>query len=242
MKPEKQHMKSVLFEPVAPYFANTYNTLLSVVQGIAMAALVAMINKIYFASESSATVLETLSSSEPWKLAIVFLLICLIWHRYVTHDQYYAWRLGVWDSIIPIGFAVAQIMLVLSIPKDIAYFGLFITVIAILGFFAYMNTIYRHDSPQTKKIYDEHFNPLREGLSDFMYQEVKNFEKRAQMQILVVAFVFLILTLWAFAAEGSEILITSIVLVLSYMVVLGMLVFDFRRHLQKRNKFDDIEW
>lgn len=43
-KKDNRQLKQILYEPVAPYFVNTYNTLVSVVQGVALGALFSIFN------------------------------------------------------------------------------------------------------------------------------------------------------------------------------------------------------
>lgn len=126
-KPQTVKLKKVLHEPVAPYFANMYNTLISIVQGVALGSLFCIISS-----------QKDLNRLIVCKSIITLLVMCTIWHRYVTHTQYIAWRLGIFDTLIPILFAMLQFLLVLAIPISIFYFSVAFTAIFILGFFAYL--------------------------------------------------------------------------------------------------------
>jgi len=107
------NLKTVLHEPITPYSTNAYNTLISVIQGIALAALFYIINESIVKLKPA-----SFDISFVCRIVLAFLLICLIWHRYIVHDQYIAWRLTVFDTIIPMVFALLQIFLILSIPKS----------------------------------------------------------------------------------------------------------------------------
>lgn len=112
-------------EAIAPYFADSYNTLLSVVQGVALGALTYN----FFTSEKISQLIIA-------KSIVSFGVICITWHRYVVHTQYIAWRLGFIDTLIPMLFAPLQFWLTWTIPKTIFDFSLAFLFTTILGLLA----------------------------------------------------------------------------------------------------------
>lgn len=50
---KNRHMeKTILYEPITPYFYNAYNTIISIVQGIALSSLFFVINKQIFENKN----------------------------------------------------------------------------------------------------------------------------------------------------------------------------------------------
>lgn len=128
MKPYKQQ-----FEAVAPYFASSYTTLVSIVQSI---SLYTLLDKNFDKALNNLTV--------AWESLITLLVICIIWHRYIAHTQYLAWRLKPMDTLIPLTFGILQFFMVISCDKyDLATFSYGFSLIFLLGWIAYINAIHR---------------------------------------------------------------------------------------------------
>jgi hypothetical protein len=139
-------LKKASHEAVAPYFAGAYNTLLSIVQGIALGALV-----YHFYNPANFSFFPII------KHVIVLFVICTIWHRYVTHSQFVFWRLSFLDTIIPFLFAPFQYWLILAINQSLTIFsGAFLSVL-ILGFIAYRNSFRKFTKHPTKEMLIKHF-------------------------------------------------------------------------------------
>src|SRR5438128_5534209 len=128
-----ESLSKLLANPISSYFSNAYNTLISVVQGLALGALfVVLADPTYRAS------------SMFWpKFVLAFLIINTIWHRYISETQYVAWRLTPRDTLIPMSFAVLQGVTILAIRSKPWVFGLGIAIIQLWAAIAYQNG-FRH--------------------------------------------------------------------------------------------------
>jgi len=192
-------IRKILFEPVGPYFADAYTTLTSVVQGLALGILGFQIATLYFDGKGADIDLTLLKSAVTLKLFLVFLLICLMWHRYIVHNQFYAWQLGVEDTIIPLTFGILEVLLILAAPKALIYSAFLFACVSTLGIFAYVNTIQKHrdppENPKALAIYKEHFHSLGTEFGAIMFDEVTRYERRAQQELIVSS-----LVLWSFWA------------------------------------------
>ena len=183
--------RKVFHEPVAPYFADTYNTLLSVVQGVALAGLLYIFTTEYVEHQNTDILFHT-------KLFVVCAVIVAIWHRYVTHDQYLAWRLGVSDTLIPIVFGALQVMLsVFASRRDPFYFSAVYTVILFWGGIAYENARRKHKRDHTKKIYEEHFdgNDSERKIGTHILTSIKKFENSQRNMFFILGIISLTCTI-----------------------------------------------
>ena len=139
-----------------------------------------MINKLTFVD-------GTFDISFLCKFIMIFFMSCLLWHRYVVHDQYLAWRLGIFDAIIPMIFACIQVILIFSIAKIIIYFSFISTIFYFWGAIAYINATVRHDTPETEYLYREHFDCIGPDFAKELLWEIKNFEKKAIVMMIFFA-------------------------------------------------------
>ncbi len=220
---KNRELKKVLHEPVAPYFANTYNTLISVVQGLALGALLYTVK-----SEFNLLIVP--------KSIVTFGVICVIWHRYVINIQYLAWSLSFFDTLIPMCFALGQFWLILTIPKTAFDFSLAIICLSILGFFAYLNATLRLKGTELKELLDEHF--MDKTFSKHFFRELYSFEKGAMVFMIVMFIVSVILTaVNHFINSFSEEVKTYVITVVLGLMILIMIRYDLRHKLEKLKKY-----
>jgi hypothetical protein len=170
----KLNVKKVLHEPVAPYFAATYNTLLSIVQGFALGALVLTL------AQHGATKI-TLP-----KAFVIWWIIALVWHRHATHVQYLAWRLGIFDTLIPLGFAVLQFLVIFSIPRSAFEFSVWVATLPLLGFLAYLNSYFHYNNPLSQTLIKEHFAEEGEQFAQDFFWEIDAYQKWAMGSMLAI--------------------------------------------------------
>jgi hypothetical protein len=160
--------RQLLGEPVGSYFTDSYNTLISVVQGVALAALCYVIqDTVNNAHETTAYF---------WlKSTLCLLVICVIWHSYIFYNQFIAWRVGACDSVIPMMFAILQIVMVATIskgPRDLCWA---ITLLFLWGIIAYTNTSYRYTQRVAKDIYRSYFSKTNfPSMSDSFAENLLN--------------------------------------------------------------------
>lgn len=247
--------KIVLYEPVAPYFTNTYNTLISVVQGVTMGFLLNMLSNNFEINGAFDPVLFT-------KFLVTFLMGCLLWHRYIVHSQYLAWRLGIIDTIIPMVFALIQVLLITVIPREEAiFFFSFITLFFFWGAIAYLNAMNNH-AKLNKALYYEHFRCMGHACSDKAHKcsdnllsdafachtcsdkvrkfsnnlsdEIMKFEKKAGITMFICFALFGICSFIIYQYRLSRNYTSTLILTFLCLVVLILLFsFDLRRHLNK---------
>ena len=153
----------VLYEPIAPYFASSYMTVVSMVQSIALYQLL---------SKNFPSCFDDINIF--LKSIIIVLVIALIWQRYVAHTQYLAWRLKIIDTIIPFGFGILQYSMIIysKDSSNFKWFSLSFVSIFVLGFFAYKNAIRRFkESKGNKHVFMQHFCNIADIQSIYAFLE-----------------------------------------------------------------------
>ncbi|HEY3278592.1 MAG TPA: hypothetical protein VGJ94_18385 [Syntrophorhabdaceae bacterium] len=214
--------------PLAPYFADTYNTLNSVVQGVVLGAL-------FFAFTEQEGNIPPLFYL---KAFLVFLTTCLMWHRYVTHTQWVAWRLNLIDTLIPMGFAVTQLFVIWTMMKNShpRYFSQAFTVLTIMGTIAYWRALSKVKSveKETRILLAKHF--ADEYFGSGFYDELLLYEKRCFKHVHVLALVSLLTTFSVYlpwVEQKTQDWYVTVVLVLSSLVFGS---FDLNMQLRRLNK------
>jgi hypothetical protein len=128
---------------------------MSVAQGLGLAAIFYMIDKLFFApvvpSVSVSAIKETIYIG---RSVVSFLVKCALWHRYITHDQYYAWRLSSVGAITPFAFAVVDVVLVLTTPLPAYAFAFAMAAVSFAGFLAHCNTARRHEHLNAQTLFE----------------------------------------------------------------------------------------
>jgi hypothetical protein len=82
-------------------FASAYLTLASIIQGVALAALVQRVESSYGTLDATA-----------WIMVItVFVAVIVIWHEYLMMVLAYVWVPGILDSIIPFAFVAGELFM-----------------------------------------------------------------------------------------------------------------------------------
>ncbi len=224
----RPRVKTILYEPIAPYFSNAYNTIVSFVQGIALSSLFFVINRQIVAKDFDKLCIL--------KIIIVFLVICVIWHRYITHNQYLVWRIGVLDTIIPMVMALLQMLLALSVGCDrTLYFSLTFTFLCFWGSIAYVNAIFKYNKPESLELYKEHFCEEGENFANDLLQAVKNFEKFALYSCVIITVIFTIITLFIHLTDLSEQTYSLVSCVACFIV----LILQFCINLENKLKSTD---
>ncbi|WP_200383198.1 hypothetical protein [Thiococcus pfennigii] len=184
-EPNPAEVRKLLYEPIAPYFTNTYNTLISVVQGIALASLFFVIQGAI--DESGLSGFPILGI---WKILIAFCFASLVWHRYVVHDQYLVWPLDIVDTLIPMGFAVLQMILMLYIFRETFVFSGVLGLLCFLGAIAYKNADIKHARPRTFKIYKNHFESQPDEFVETLLSAIGRFERRQAWEFFLAGVIF----------------------------------------------------
>lgn len=226
LKRNNRQLKKILHEPIAPYLADTYNVVIHLVHGVVLGALFYIIS-----------IQENFDILIAFKVFVVFLLVCLIWHSYLVHNLYGAWRIGIFDTIIPLVFALSQCLLVLAIPKNIFIFSLFFTIIPIIGFFAYLNAFIRLGEPEAIELYKEHFKDQGTEFAESLYLELRSFDKGAMVSMVIIAAVLGVITALSYYIQAlSEEIKTYIVIIIILLLFILLSRYDLKYKLNKSEK------
>ncbi len=86
-KPE--NLVNFLHNPIAPYFSSAYVTIISVVCGIALAAV------FYMAVEQQVVQKDRYYPVIIWEFVIYIMTTAVIWYEYIKIIQYKAWPINV---------------------------------------------------------------------------------------------------------------------------------------------------
>jgi hypothetical protein len=190
---EKRLTEKALHEPLSNYVAGVYNTLGSVVQGVALGAL------FYVLTEMQSKGRLDLANSV--KCVVVVSLIALLWHRYAVHNQFAVWRLEIQDTLIPIGFTVLQLWLALAVPEHVAWFAAALSAISLLGALAYWNTTWRYNKPESLELFREHFSEEDPDFSRDLRDSINSFQKLSILLTFISATVMGELALINFSCD-----------------------------------------
>lgn len=228
---DKLEYKTILHEPIAPYYSGSYSTLISVVNGLALGAIFFVI-----AEKEILTTNGNVDFLNAWQCFIAFGVICTLWHSYIGHIQYLAWPIGFFDTLIPMTFSASIALLALSIG-NIKYFTLVFTLIIFCGFIAFWNANNKISHKTTAKVYKEHFQGASDNFSDCILQHIKKREVKSRNLYFVISIYFYYLTLVIFKLNplkedhdnGAIFVCVSCTIV---MIILILSV-DLRRHLKK---------
>ncbi|HAG51760.1 MAG: hypothetical protein A2056_00910 [Deltaproteobacteria bacterium GWA2_42_85] len=216
----QQHKKMKekdLHEPLSPYVSSAYNTLCSVTQGVALGALFYVLS-----STKQLTCLIYL------KCFVVALLIALLWHRYVVHNQFSVWRLGIPDTLIPIAFAIMQVWLALVVPKSITWFSGVLAIISAIGILAYANTIYGFNKKEAEQLFREHYSEEENDFAEALHYEINSFQKSSWKHMLYSTLLMSFLTSINYTNWLSEDNKTYITTFFAVIIIALVFWFDLR--------------
>jgi len=219
-----ESLSKLLANPISSYFSDAYNTLISVVQGLALGGLfVVLADPTYRVS------------SMFWpKFVLAFLIINTIWHRYISETQYVAWRLRPCDTLIPMSFAVFQGMAILAIRSRPWVFGLGISIIQLWAAIAYQNGFRHYRTLIVRDIYGAHFDGmLGVGLGGRLLDAIIRFQRRSR-NLLAIAFLGALTTvLVAYRFENNPRVGNWLVFGYSFPTVAYFFFSDLSYHLNR---------
>ncbi|MGH7951268.1 MAG: hypothetical protein ACREFE_05040 [Limisphaerales bacterium] len=223
-----------LFEPIAPYFADAYNTLTSVVQSLALGFLGIEVSKNFF--ENSPSDLQISKWFIIARLLLIFFAICILWHRYITHNQFDAWRLDWVDTMIPLGFSLLEVFLILAVPKNLTQFSFWFTCISFWGIVAYLNAIRKHNSKhkclKVKKLFQNHFG---EKCGNIFFDEVTKFEESARNELIFSSLILIATTFLIHLKFFPEWLF----LLMMFLILVKLLRHDLWKHLENADNLKE---
>ena len=235
------NLKMLLQEPIAPYFTNTYNTLLSVVQGLALGFL-------FYKVGENLTKMDHFSMDSMdflLKFILVFGMIGAVWHRYVIHDQYLAWRLGSFDTIILLLFALVQFILVFLMDKNIVYFSITILAFYIVGLYAYIYAKKKNSGEHANKIFKEHFKSDNTGFYLKFLKVINDFETNAVKIVCVSITLNIGAALSLYYCKDYDIHVSTLLYFFFEMsIVFYLFIFDLQWDLKRADSLKpyNIPW
>lgn len=217
-EPTDYQLKLVLHEPLAPYLTHAYNTLMHLVQGLALAALFFVI-----------------SIQEHFTLAIICNLIIslgvviTIWHNYITNNQYNVIRASSLNTLIPIVLGICQCALVLSIAQPIYIFTLLLIPVFIMVMLQLMDHINKHKNPVALKIWKEHYKDIGPQFAQDLFHEFKRYEKDELSKVFFLTISLVILTLFNYYFPLNLDIKTYISFVIVGVFIVMAAYFDLNR-------------
>lgn len=219
-----ESLSKLLANPISSYFSDAYNTLISIVQGLALGGLfVVLADPTYRAS------------SMFWpKFLVAFLIINTIWHRYISETQYVAWRLTPRDTLIPMSFAVFQGVSILAISSKPWVFASGIAAIQLWAAIAYQNGLNHYATLIVRDVYAGHFDGmLGVGFGGRLLDAIIRFQRHSR-NLSLIAFVGSLATvLVAYRFENSPRVGNWLVLSYSLPTVAYFFFFDLSYHLNR---------
>lgn len=121
-------------------FASAYLTLASIIQGVALAALVQRVEGTYGSYDATCWVM----------VAATFLAILVIWHEYLVMVIAYEWTPSLIDSVVPFVFVAAEVFTAHFVAHDVRNWLFAYSAIFAAGFMAWLVT-WRQTASGTKR-------------------------------------------------------------------------------------------
>jgi len=208
-------LRQALHKPVSPYFAGVYTTLMSIVQGAALATLAFVV---FECSLSTATI---------FKVIISWLVIGIVWHFYITHIQFVSWRLTPIDTLIPMGFGAWECWLIFSVPRSMCRFSSALTLIAIWGVLSFLNWKLNW-TEGGKQLMEDHFEDR--AFADEMFTETDSFHTLALVSMVAMSAIFGVGAAFSHASGLTE--NANSVIVGSFFIAV-LLILLFKLQLRK---------
>lgn len=228
---QKNDIDDILHGLSIRYSSDIYTTLISVVQGLAIATLLMMFDKLFISNPiseiySCATLLVVL------KLLTCFFVICLVWHRYIISNQFHTWMLGPVDTIIPFCFSVLQAILIYVIPLGDSWFLLTFSLLTLLGIWAYQNVITQHSHFWIREWFEKHYDKPA-GIGIFLYDEMKDYAEKGRKHMVIFTVIFILLSIISLKYSAVNIVMVFIALL---STIYELFWADFRRNIKKSFK------
>ena len=178
-----------LLDPITPYQAGIYVTVLNIIQCIALAFLINEAKEVIIKKEVSLVFIM--------RSGVALTIILVVWHRYVAESQY-LWPMSWWDTLIPflIGLTECVIVFLTNSNIPLGYFMIFIAIIQIFAASAYWHAHYKRGLEITEDLYkDAYTNNLRfvYYLIGFLSNYDKQNEKRFTINFILSLIFFIII-------------------------------------------------
>ena len=120
-------------EPLNKNYSTIYFSLVSVVVGFALAEI---------AKDFSLRFWD--------RNLLVFITVCVVWHRYATQIRFFGWEYDFWDTLLPMGYSFLLLMIAGSIKKGISQFVLAYLFLASWALIAYVHLYFQFKKEKSK--------------------------------------------------------------------------------------------
>ncbi len=234
-------MSRLYHEAIPSLFAGAYESLVSVVQGLALGAL-------FYVVTAAMQTPHQLNIILVIKCVIVFLLICFLWHRYILHIRHQTWWITPVDTLIPMSFALIEAALCLSILKSTFFFCLWLVLFWMGGLLAYGNLYYQHRKDDKRTLYEEFYEKIHEeklsvGLARFfgktLWNEIGKYTRRCLWEGMILGLAFGGILLFICSTNYGEGLYMAIVASFFLPSIAYLFYFDFPRQLRNSQAIKD---
>ena len=148
------------------------------------------------------------------------------------------------DTLIPMVFALLEILLALSAKHEIIYFSGLYAAISLWGAIAYLNTSMKHDRADTEELYKAHFSIEGDDFSKALLWAIKEFEKKEMVKLFFISIFYGILTFFIYikAVNFSEDAYSIIVFIFVISTLIYLLIYDLGTCLCKVKKLAAYYW
>lgn len=239
MKTKKSH------EPVSVYASGVYVSLITVIQGFALAALLwAIVDRPKGGMSIYDELMQHDVHSIPYvaiiKGLIAFSGIITIWHSYAINAQFQSYSLTLLDSVIPFLFAFFEFITISLIEtKSIDWFSAALLAIQANGILGYWNMKYQMENGHASELMKGHFG-TELGLQ--IYKAIIRFavdSKKIMIQSFMCMFIALLIAIGSrYASLLRSYYIDVWAVVLAYTVaVLRLAKNDLHSYLNKIDSF-----
>lgn len=179
-----------LLDPITPYQASVYVTVLNIIQCIALAFLI---------NEAKETIIKREVSLIFMARSIVALTIILVvWHRYVCESQY-LWPMSWWDTLIPFSIGLTECVIVFLTNDKVPLISFMATISITQGLaaLAYKHAHHKRGIDITIDLYEDSYPGCRNFVSHLL-GFLSDYDKKNEIRfawLFILSLIFLIITL-----------------------------------------------
>lgn len=222
----------LLHQPIAPYLSESYNLLIQLIQSFVLGTTLIILADF-----------KNFNIAYMSKIIIVILIIALIWHCYLVHDQFLVTRAGPQDTIIPISLAILQVLLVIVIPLQIYLFTFIIMLITITSSVVYLNLFLKYQKPIAKTVFKIFYREQGNQFAEDFHTELMNFDKLGITLLSCISIILGFLTIFNnFAQIINETQKTYLSVLLIGSLIVLLFILDLRYYLNHSKKLEKYEY
>lgn len=185
-----------LMEPVLPYQAGIYVTVLNIIQCIALAFLINEVRELINSNE--------LGLYSMLRSALALIIILVVWHRYVAESQY-LWPMSWLDTLMPFSMGIMESVIVFSVNAEKVPLQKFvgsILFIQLLTMSAYWHAYLKRSLKVTERLYEEFYrgSPTFAGCI-IIFLKIYSWSSMKMMRYFLAQTVVFMVLVWVFPLE-----------------------------------------